>query len=97
MITSKHRGHEITYIGNDWYYKHRNEKVVFVRDKVPCIHCEKIPTVFGEDACIGSLIGVMNACCGHGEEEEAYIQFLDEETIRGKDAIIIMNVLKKYK
>jgi hypothetical protein len=27
----------------------------------------------GHDPCIGELSGVMNACCGHGETDMAYI------------------------
>ena len=38
----------------------------------------------------------MNACCGHGDIEEAYIQFWDGSCIRGEDAKTIQNILKKY-
>jgi hypothetical protein len=37
----------------------------------------------------------MNACCGHGDIEDAYVQFLDGFSISGEDAIIILEVLKK--
>lgn len=63
---------------------------------MPCGNCGKRRTDEGHDACLGTLIGVMNACCGHGNEDEAYIQFLDGECVRGKDAKIILNMLKKY-
>ena len=39
----------------------------------------------------------MNACCGHGNGREAYVQFLDGFSLSGEDAIVILKVLKKYK
>ena len=29
----------------------------------------------------------MNACCGHGVVEDAYVQLSIDETIRGQDAL----------
>lgn len=46
--------------------------------------------------CLGSLAGVMNACCGHGDITEAYVQFLDGFCIRGRDAKIVLGILKKW-
>lgn len=63
----------------------------------PCGNCGKHYTKEGHDGCLGTLIGVMNACCGHGEIDECYIQFLDGESVRGIDAKIILDVLKKYR
>lgn len=40
-----------------------------------CLHCNKSRTVEGHDGCIGTLKNVMNACCGHGETNMAYVQF----------------------
>ncbi|UZV41106.1 hypothetical protein vBVpaMR16F_40 [Vibrio phage vB_VpaM_R16F] len=37
----------------------------------------------------------MNACCGHGDIEVAYIQFWDSKCIRGQEAMEIINSLKK--
>jgi len=92
--------------GNDIEYDESIDKWVYCADKTaipdslyeyPCGFCGKKPTAEGHDACLGTLIGVMNACCGHGNTEEAYVQFLDGECIRGKDAKIILEVLKKYR
>ncbi len=41
----------------------------------PCGHCGMEKTIEGHDGCIGTLENVMNACCGHGETNLAYIQF----------------------
>ena len=60
-----------------------------------CDYCGKYRTIEGHDSCLGELIGVANACCGHGKNNEAYIQFLDGTAIRGEDAIIVQNILKK--
>jgi len=40
-----------------------------------CEHCKMKRTEDGHDACIGTLKNVMNACCGHGENNAAYVQF----------------------
>lgn len=41
-----------------------------------CGHCGLKVTKEGYDGCIGKLEdGVMNACCGHGVDAEAYVQF----------------------
>jgi hypothetical protein len=36
----------------------------------------------------------MNACCGHGDIDDAYVQFWDLSIIRGEDAKIIQSILK---
>lgn len=53
-----------------------------------CVHCKKPPILDPNkeyevyDACLGKLPGnIMNACCGHGRDEQAYIQFTDTDTI----------------
>lgn len=60
-----------------------------------CEHCKLTYGKEGHDACLGTLIGVMNACCGHGNDEDAYVQFLDGESVYGKDAVTIQRILKK--
>ena len=40
-----------------------------------CGHCNMKRTEEGHDGCIGTLTNVMNACCGHGQTNMAYIQF----------------------
>ncbi|WP_340074508.1 hypothetical protein [Leptobacterium sp. I13] len=48
----------------------------------------------GHDGCIGTLSGVMNACCGHGDVKQAYIQFTDGKIVRAEEAIRIFNKQK---
>jgi len=64
-------------------------------EKIPCKHCGNYKTYEGHDGCLGELIGITNACCGHGNPNIAYVQFLDGTIINGNDAITIQNILKK--
>ena len=85
MATSKYRGHEIYALDGEWYYCDIDE---LVSEDVwrACGQCEKDTTADGHDGCLGTLPGVMNACCGHGKENEAYVMFENKETIRGEEA-----------
>lgn len=51
----------------------------------PCGHCGLYGSSnSGEpDPCLGMLPGVTNACCGHGDPDEAYICFQGGLVIRG--------------
>lgn len=92
------RGHKIeTKNGKDWFYIDTKESVPETHTKRTCGHCEKHATVEGHDACLGTLKGVVNACCGHGEPKEAYIMFCDKSDIRGEDAVKLIEVLKILK
>lgn len=35
------------------------------------------------DPCLGTIPGVVGACCGHGNRSKAYVQFEDGMTFRG--------------
>ena len=61
-----------------------------------CIKCGLAPTSEGHDGCLETLNEaiVMNACCGHGDDEIAYIQYWDGKCIRGEDAIKLQYSLK---
>lgn len=61
-----------------------------------CIKCGLVPTPEGHDGCLETLNEaiVMNACCGHGDDEIAYIQYWDGKCIRGKEAIKLQCSLK---
>ncbi len=52
-----------------------------------CAKCKKGPTKEGHDGCLGTLPGVMNACCGHGNDSQAYIQYWSGGRIAGDEAI----------
>ena len=54
-----------------------------------CAKCKLPSSPEGHDGCIGTLPEsvVMNACCGHGRDSQAYIQYWDGSDVRGSDAI----------
>lgn len=59
-------------------------------DDKPCHHCGRMKTPEGHDGCLGTLCDpeIMNACCGHGDVEDAYIQYWPgERRIAGAEAI----------
>ncbi len=72
-------------------------------EKQVCGHCNLKRTKEGHDGCIGTLKGVMNACCGHGETKVAYVQFDHENydndpnllNIKGQKALDYINQVKQ--
>ena len=96
MVHSKLRGNDIELVNNIWVYSDAKESTESTYKNTPCGQCGKSYTSEGHDGCLGTLPGLMNACCGHGSIEETYIQFLDGVCIRGADAKIIIDILKDY-
>jgi hypothetical protein len=93
MTKSNYRGHKIELYNGKWVYSDNKQPVdTFKR---LCGYCGNKKTIEGHDGCLGTLKGLMNACCGHGNIKETYVQFLDGHTVRGKDAKIIIDILKK--
>lgn len=93
----KYRGHSIELMSDDeWVYSDTKESVRLTHESRTCGHCNQPRTVEGHDMCLGELRGIMNACCGHGEVNDAYVQFLDGFCIRERDAKIVLGILKKY-
>ena len=48
--------------------------------------CSKCGATVGPDrpdACLGTLPGVTEACCGHGKRQQAYIKFASGLFVRG--------------
>jgi|GEM_PF-987622 len=90
MSRSKWRGHDIECVNNVWIYSD-NKKPVSENKSRPCGHCGRPQTKEGHDGCLGTLEGVMNACCGHGSIDEAYIQYENDEELRGKEALSEMS------
>jgi len=87
---SLYRGHVINCKNSEWFYD--NGQPVAGVDK-PCGHCGKENTAEGHDGCLGTLNGVMNACCGHGRIADAYVQFTNGKIIDGIDAVNIFTTL----
>lgn len=79
------RGHSIVYLKNEqkWVYEDTKEPV-----SGPSRSCRKCTGEFplrddDIDPCLGKLPGVMNACCGHGNPKDAYIQFENGVIVQG--------------
>ena len=88
-VASKFRGHEIECVDDQWYFCDSGEPVKLNAD-IHCGHCGKSNTQDGHDGCLGTLPGLMNACCGHGENAKAYAQFLDGIVVGGNSARVIL-------
>lgn len=90
-------GHEIYYDGQSWRLSETDEKLYTPElasggQTLRCAKCLKLPSPEGHDGCLGTLVsdlngGIMNACCGHGNDSQAYIQYWDRSCIRGEDAV----------
>ncbi len=92
-MKSTYRGQEIEQTPKGWVYTDTGEPTI--GNERPCGFCTLENTPEGHDGCLGTLPGVINACCGHGNDSEAYIQYPDKNIIRGKSAMnTILNLLK---
>lgn len=91
-MTDHWRGWPIYWDGKYWRYKDNDECVRAV-DR-PCGACGKKRTPEGHDPCLGKLPRVMNACCGHGNENEAYVQLSGGGRLSGKLALTAIQFLK---
>lgn len=69
-----------------WRYEDNGEPVPETWRGRGCGHCGLQDTPEGHDGCLGTLPGVMNACCGHGDPEVAYVQFSPGDCLRGREA-----------
>ena len=88
-----YRGYEIERINEKWFFCKSGRSVAETWEGLPCGHCGKNNTKEGHDGCLGTLPNVMNACCGHGQINEAYIQYWDGTCIRGDSAKAIFDKL----
>lgn len=93
----KLRGYEIEEVDGEYVFCDTGEKTSTTYTQRPCGHCDKFQTKEGHDGCLGTLPGVFNACCGHGETKDAYIQYMDKTTIHGEEATAILKILKKIR
>ena len=61
-----------------------------------CEFCGKKTNAFGDDSCIGRLDPeiVASACCGHGFDILANVEFQNGYTVSGEAAINVINEIK---
>jgi len=88
------RGHAIFCHEQVWYYLDTLEPVSRTWHTRGCGRCGKQDTPEGHDGCLGTILGALNACCGHGEPGDAYIQFKDHE-LRGQAALGYLQASKE--
>ena len=96
MSKSKLRGHYVTYMSGEWLYEDTMTPTVGVERA--CGACGLDNIIDGHEAydgCIGRLPNAMNACCGHGLTGGAYIQYWDDNCIKGEKALIKMGLKKR--
>lgn len=93
-MTNTLRGHPIYYDGETWRFTDTGEPTVETWLERPCGHCGLPDTPEGHDGCLGTLPGVLNACCGHGDVDAAYVQVENGPTRRGREALTLINFLR---
>jgi hypothetical protein len=95
MKTSYWRGHVIYFGKGEWFYS--DTQTPTIGEDRPCGFCDRESATQGHDACLGVLPGVDNACCGHGQDDEAYIQFANGDYVQGEKAVRTMRELRANK
>ncbi len=93
---AKWRGHDIESVNKTWRYSDTKQNVS-ENQRRKCGHCENEETKEGHDACLGTLPGIMNACCGHGVEGDAYVQYPSGDCMRGIEAVEAIHFLKEHR
>ena len=69
------RGNPVYSMSNsDKFYYYEDDTETGPDNIKPCVRCGRMPTTDGHDACLGTIPGIRNACCGHGLDDP-YIQF----------------------
>lgn len=91
-----YRGHKIELHEGVYVYSDTKQPVPGNVNRA-CGHCGLENTKEGHDGCLGTLPYVMNACCGHGNDSDAYVQGLDGYSVHGKDARVIIYLLKQMR
>ena len=80
------RGHPIEQNARHvWIFADTGEAVAGTWSTRPCGVCGQFNTPEGHDACLGTIPGAVNACCGHGYPHRAYVQYPDGTILRGQD------------
>lgn len=85
--SSHHRGHRIYFVGGVHLWRYRDTDAPVADGERDCGKCDRPRTPEGHDACLGTLPGVMNACCGHGLLKETYVQLEGGSRLAGQAAV----------
>lgn len=90
------RGHAIYFDGREFRFSDNHQSTVETWKDRPCGHCGLNNTPEGHDGCLGTLPGVSNACCGHGVDRAAYIQYTDGTEVRGIEVFEEVRQMKRH-
>lgn len=93
-MSDSFRGHNIEMRNGEYVFTDTQEPTVRAWKTRPCGHCGKQNTKDGHDGCLATLLGVMNACCGHGRVADAYIQFDNGNRLSGLEAMSVMGAVQ---
>ena len=80
---SNFRGYKMKVRYGEFVFADTGRSVAETWRNRPCGYCGQYNTPEGHDGCLGTLPEVINACCGHGQPAEAYVQFTSGEIIHG--------------
>jgi len=94
-VKSRLSGYDIHIKDDTWVFSDTLEPTASSYKKRPCGECGLYRGDNDHDPCISDLPKVLNACCGHGDTEDAYVMMEDRECFYGEDAVKIINNLKK--
>jgi hypothetical protein len=96
-VSDSHRGHPIQYLGDPHFLYVYCDSFEPVADNPtrPCGHCGLANTSDGHDGCLGTLPGVTNACCGHGQEPSVYVTLADGARFEGAEAVAFISTLRR--
>lgn len=95
MKETTFRGYKIKKKDNQFVFSDTGESTENTWESRPCGYCDKYNSKEGHDGCLGILPNVMNACCGHGDANEAYVQFWNGSIERGREATDVIKTLIK--
>jgi hypothetical protein len=79
-----HRGHPMSFVDGAWHYSDGTR--VSGDPERQCGHCNRPNSPEGHDPCIANLPDVITACCGHGDDGTAYVQFPGGVVVYGEAA-----------
>jgi hypothetical protein len=85
------RGYPIEKKNGEFIFCDTGKPTIETWQDRPCGFCGKYNTPEGHDGCIGTIPGVTNACCGHGDVNDAYVQFETGKVINGQKALPLLD------
>ena len=74
------------FTGGLWLYRDTRRPVSDDPER-SCGICGEPNSPEGHDPCIARLHGVINACCGHGDNRDAYVMFDPDRRLSGDAAV----------